>query len=234
MPIDISQPIIAIAINSILQILTNFQGLFDLAERFSINLIVILIVVRFIYFVKTKRKDYLFTYIIIAITVFFLCYLLESVKLQLGFALGLFAIFTIIRYRTSPIPITEMTYLFVVIGISVINALANHKVDYIPLIFTNLTIVLIIWLLENIFLKKHENRKTIIYEKIELIKPENYNLLIEDLKKRTGLNILKVEVGEINFLKDTALLNVYYIFPDNRINLADNKVEEKYNDTFDN
>jgi hypothetical protein len=127
-----------------------------------------------------------------------------------------------------------MTYLFVVIGISVINALANHKVDYIPLIFTNLTIVLIIWLLENIFLKKHENRKTIIYEKIELIKPENYNLLIEDLKKRTGLNILKVEVGEINFLKDTALLNVYYIFPDNRINLADNKVEEKYNDTFDN
>ena len=102
------------------------------------NLIIITIVVRYIYYPITKNKDYLFTYFLISLTVFLLCILLDSVKLQLGFALGLFAIFGIIRYRTDPIPIKEMTYLFLVIGISVVNALSNKKISHAELVFANL------------------------------------------------------------------------------------------------
>jgi hypothetical protein len=119
----------------------------------------------------------------ISVTVFLLCFLLENVKLQLGFALGLFAIFGIIRYRTNPIPIREMTYLFIVIGISVINALANKKVSYAELIFTNLTILFIVWLLEKVFFLKHLSVKNILYEKIELTYTERYEDMKEDSKK---------------------------------------------------
>ena len=104
------------------------------------NLFIITIIVRYIYYPITKNKDYLFTYFLISLTVFLLCILLDSVKLQLGFALGLFAIFGIIRYRTDPIAIGEMTYLFLVIGISVVNALSN-KISHAELIFANFLIV---------------------------------------------------------------------------------------------
>jgi len=182
----------------------------ELVLRFSFDLIVTLVIVRLIYFAKNKRKDYLFTYILIGLTVFLLCILLDSVDLQLGFALGLFAIFGIIRYRTNPIPIKEMTYLFIIIGISVINALSNENISYAELLFTNFAIIAASWMLERVFLLEHEATKTIIYEKIDLIKPENYNLLINDLEKRTGLKINRVDVGEINFLRDTAIVKIYY------------------------
>ncbi|RLD78244.1 MAG: DUF4956 domain-containing protein [Bacteroidetes bacterium] len=182
----------------------------ELVLRFSFDLIVTLVIVRLIYFAKNKRKDYLFTYILIGLTVFLLCILLDSVNLQLGFALGLFAIFGIIRYRTNPIPIKEMTYLFIIIGISVINALSNENISYAELLFTNFAIIAATWMLERVFLLEHEATKTIIYEKIDLIKPEKYNLLVNDLEKRTGLKINRVDVGEINFLRDTAIVKIYY------------------------
>ncbi len=182
----------------------------ELVLRFSFDLIVTLVIVRLIYFAKNKRKDYLFTYILIGLTVFLLCILLDSVNLQLGFALGLFAIFGIIRYRTNPIPIKEMTYLFIIIGISVINALSNENISYAELLFTNFVIIAASWMLERVFLLEHEATKTIIYEKIDLIKPEKYNLLVNDLEKRTGLKINRVDVGEINFLRDTAIVKIYY------------------------
>ena len=181
-----------------------------LVTRFALNILVCLIIVRVLYYNATKRKDYLFTYILISTTVFLLCYLLESVKLQLGFALGLFAVFGIIRYRTTTIPIKEMTYLFIIIGLSVINALSNKKVSYAELLFTNLMIVFIVWGLERIWLLKNETSKTIVFEKIGLIKPENYQLLLEDLKERTGLQINRAEIGKINFLRDTAEVKIYY------------------------
>ncbi|MBN1252448.1 MAG: DUF4956 domain-containing protein [Bacteroidales bacterium] len=190
--------------------LINSANFLELIIRFSFDLIVTLIIVRYIYFAKNKRKDYLFTYILIGITVFLLCILLDNVDLQLGFALGLFAIFGIIRYRTNTIPIKEMTYLFLIIGISVINALSNENISYIELIFTNLAIITSVFLLEKVFLLKHEASKTIIYEKIELIKPQNKSLLLEDLEKRTGLKINRIEIGEINFLRDTAIIQIYY------------------------
>src|SRR6056297_1606436 len=113
----------------------------ELLLRFTLNMVAIVIIIRYLYYTSTRRKDYLFTYILISITVFLLCFLLENVKLQLGFALGLFAIFGIIRYRTTTIPIREMTYLFVVIALSVINALANRQISYAELLFSNFIVV---------------------------------------------------------------------------------------------
>lgn len=183
---------------------------FELLVRFAFNFLVIFVAVRWLYYPGAKRKDYLFTYILISVVVFLLCFLLENVKLQLGFALGLFAIFGIIRYRTAAIPIKEMTYLFLVIGISVINALANKKVSYAELIFTNFILLVVAFLLEHVFLLKHESTKTILYEKIDLIKKNRREELIQDLEERTGLKINRIEIGRINFLRDTVRIKVYY------------------------
>lgn len=189
----------------------NSAGFLELVIRFSMNLGVIFLLVRWLYYSVSKRKDYLFTYILISCIVFLLCFLLESVKLQIGFALGLFAIFGIIRYRTHSIPPKEMTYLFLIIGVSVINALANKKTSIAEVLFTDLVIVLVTYGLEKVWLLKSVAAKRITYEKIDLIRPENYNLLIADLTARTGLtNIQKVEIGEINFLKDTCKIVVYF------------------------
>jgi hypothetical protein len=188
----------------------DVEDFIELISRFGLNLIVCLVIVRVLYYNATKRKDYLFTYILISTTVFLLCFLLESVKLELGFALGLFAVFGIIRYRTTTIPIKEMTYLFIIIGLSVINALSNKKVSYAELLFTNMAIIAIVWGLERLWLLKNETSKKIVFEKIDLIKPENYSLLMKDLEDRTGLIINRVEVGKINFLRDTAEVKIYY------------------------
>ena len=115
----------------------------ELLVRSAFNFLIVGYIVRYLYYPVTKNKDYLFTYLLISVTVFFLCFLLENVKLELGFALGLFAIFGIIRYRTDAIPIKEMTYLFIVIGISVMNALVNKKISHAEVIFTNVMFIAI-------------------------------------------------------------------------------------------
>ena len=180
------------------------------------NLFIILIIVRYIYYPVTRNKDYMFTYLLISLTVFLLCFLLDNVKIELAFALGLFAIFGIIRYRTDPIPIKEMTYLFIVIGISVVNALANKKISYAELVFANLLIVFVTFGMERLWLLRHETRKNIIYEKIELIKPENKEELLADLKERTGLNIVRYEIRRIDFLKDIANIRIFYYEDDSK------------------
>ncbi len=174
------------------------------------NLLVVLIIVRGLYYPLTRNKDYLFTYLLISLTVFVLCVLLDDVKLSFGFALGLFAIFGIIRYRTDAIPIKEMTYLFVVIGVSVVNALANKKISYLELLFANSIIVFVTYGMEKLWLLKHESKKNIVYEKIELIVPEKENELLEDLKLRTGLSISRFEITKIDFLRDVANICIYY------------------------
>lgn len=195
----------------------------ELLIRFTFNLVVAVVIIRYIYYPISKRKDYLFTNILISTIIFLLCFLLDNVKLQIGFALGLFAIFGIIRYRTNPVPIKEMTYLFIVIGLSVINALSNKKVSYAELLFTNFAIIFVVFGLEKIWLLKHETVKTINYEKIDLIRPEKRAELIDDLQKRTGININRVEVGRIDFLRDTARIKIYYYDADNDINYADDE-----------
>jgi len=189
----------------------DLPGFIEFVLRFFLNFTVIMILVRWLYYSATKRKDYLFTYILISSVVFLLCFLLESVKLQIGFALGMFAIFGIIRYRTDALPIKEMTYLFLIIGVSVINALTNTETSLVDLLFTNFVIVFITYGLEKIWLIKHESSKLIIYEKINLIKEENYEQLLKDLQERTGIKkINRVEVGKINFLRDICELTIYY------------------------
>ncbi len=186
------------------------KDFFELLIKALFNFLVIGYIVRYLYYPATKNKDYLFTYLLISLTVFLLCFLLENVKLQLGFALGLFAVFGIIRYRTDPIPIKEMTYLFLVIGISVMNALANKKISHTELIFANFSLIALSYVLEKIWLLKHESSKMIFYEKIELIKPNRMSDLIADLKDRTGLNITRVVIRKIDFLRDTAQLKIFF------------------------
>jgi len=186
------------------------EDFWKLITKGIFNLLIILIIVRYIYYPVTRNKDYLFTYLLISLTVFLLCVLLDSVKLQLGFALGLFAIFGIIRYRTDPIPIKEMTYLFLVIGISVVNALANKKISHAELVFANLLLVFVTFGMERIWLLRHESRRNIIYEKIELILPERREELMADLKLRTGIDIIRFEIRRIDFLKDTANIRIFY------------------------
>ncbi|MEE2931050.1 MAG: DUF4956 domain-containing protein [Bacteroidota bacterium] len=196
--------------------LFDMEDFWKLLIKGAFNLFVVTMIVRYIYYPITRNKDYLFTYLLISLTVFLLCFLLDNVKLQLGFALGLFAIFGIIRYRTDPIPIKEMTYLFLVIGISVVNALANKKISHAELIFANFLILGVTYGLERIWLLKHETRKNVVYEKIELIKPENRKELIEDLKLRTGINIIRVEIGRIDFLRDVATVRIFYYDEENK------------------
>jgi hypothetical protein len=129
--------------------------------------------------------------------------------MEVGMGLGLFAIFGIIRYRTGSMRIREMTYLFLVIGLSVINALSN-KLSYVEVGFINGVVWLMVYLMENLWLQSHEIDKLVIYEKIENIKPNNYHLLIEDLEKRTGLKINRVEIGKIDFLKDVAEVKIFF------------------------
>lgn len=183
---------------------------FKMAIRFVINMVFLTIIIRYLYYNIARRKDYLFTYYMISIIVFFLCFTLKKYELDIGMALGLFAIFGIIRYRTDPVGIKEMTYLFIVIGVSVINSLANKKMSFAEIILANLTITVSIAVIERMWHLKHQVTKKIVYENIENIKPENYALLVQDLKERTGLEVNKVTVGDINFLRDTAVLTIFY------------------------
>lgn len=148
--------------------------------------------------------------------------------LQIGFALGLFAIFGIIRYRTLTIPIKEMTYLFLIIGISVINALANTTISVLELIFSNLVIILITYGLEKRWLMKHESSKRIIYDKINLIGPEHHGELIDDLQFRSGISkISRVEIGEIDLLRDICHLEIFFETSDRLDNLPNQVVHKK-------
>ena len=204
--------------------LINYTGALELLLRFVFNFIATTVIIRYLYYPTTRRKDYLFTFIMLSTTIFLLIFMLESVKMKIGFALGLFAIFGIIRYRTNPIPIKEMTYIFVVIGLSVMNAMSSKKISYAEVVLVNSIVIAVIFTLEKIWLLKHESKKTIVYEKIDLIKPENHNLLKADLEERTGIKITRIEVGKIDFLKDTARLKIYYFQSENMVNLADDEV----------
>src|SRR5512140_979224 len=210
----------------------NLPGFLELVMRFALNMAVILILVRWLYYSSTKRKDYLFTYILISSLIFLLCFLLASVKLQIGFALGLFAIFGIIRYRTSSIPIKEMTYLFLIIGVSIINALADTKTSVAEVLFTNFVIIVITFCMEKIWLQKHELSSIILYEKIDLIRPEKRHELMKDLQLRTGITkINRIEIGKIDCLRDTCTLQIYYNVSGNKVNTM--APDDNHNDDDD-
>jgi len=196
--------------NEFLNIPLFDDDFYKMVFRFVLNLTFLTAIVRWLYYSATRRKDYLFTFYMIGIIVFFLCFTLKKYELDIGMALGLFAIFGIIRYRTNPVPIKEMTYLFVVIGVSVINSLANQKMSYAEIIGANLAVVLTLYIIERLIQVKGILTKKTEYEKIENIKPENYALLKADLETRTGLEIHEIEVGDIDFLKDSSTIFIKY------------------------
>ncbi|MBU2018911.1 MAG: DUF4956 domain-containing protein [Bacteroidetes bacterium] len=183
---------------------------YKMSFRFLVNIGFLTLIIRWLYFGSTKRKDYLFTYYMIGIIVFFLCFTLKKYELDIGMALGLFAIFGIIRYRTNAIPIKEMTYLFVVIGVSVMNSLANQKMSYAEILFSNFFIVLALYTIERLWFVRNVTSKSIQYEKIENIKPKNEALLRADLEDRIGVRIEEITIGDVDFLKDSAEITITY------------------------
>ena len=198
-------------------VMADWGGLAELLIRFVLNTLVIGIIVRGFYYPKSKRRDYFFTFLLIAISVFLLIFLMGGVKLKIGFALGLFAIFGIIRYRTESVPIREMTYLFLIIAVSAINGLAT-SISYVEMLATNLLFIGSIWACESNHWVKHVASKLVMYDNISLITPDKEPELIADLKKRTGLDVQRVEVGAIDFSKDTAMVKIYYEPLTNEVN----------------
>lgn len=211
----------ALASGTAADIAFNAAGVENLLLGFFINLFFVGIVVRCFYYPKCKRSEFFFTFILIAISIFLLIYLLGGVKLKTGFALGLFAIFSIIRYRTEQVAIREMTYLFIIIAMSAINGLVMEELSYSEMLMANILFIFSIWFCESNLLIKHLSYKVIKYDNISLITPDKEQEMIEDLKKRTGLNIVKVEVGGIDFLKDAAIVKMYYRPTDDSINTVD-------------
>lgn len=180
-----------------------------LAVRFLFNLVATMFMV-FLYSRVSRKKEYYFSYFAISIAVFLLVFLLENVKIELGFALGLFAIFGIIRYRTDTIPPKEMTYLFVIIAVSVINGLSKDYFGYVELALVNLLLVGALWALEKLLLLKREDSMNVIYENIENIHKNKEKELLEDLEKRTGIKIKRYRINRIDFLRDVARITIFF------------------------
>jgi len=206
----------------------HLEDFLGLIIRLSVHMLFVVLLVRGIYYPIAKRKDFLFTYLLFSLTIFLMCFMLESVKLQMGFALGLFAVFGIIRYRTDAIPIKEMTYLFVVIGMSVMNALINKKISLVELSFANLVIIGATYGLEKVWLLRHEAQKIIVYENIDLIKVGREKEMIADIELRTGIKVNRFEIGKIDFLRDTALIKIYF-FEDEQGNQTDDSFSGNIN-----
>lgn len=189
--------------------LWNAEEMWHMLLRFSFHMLVCFIMIHFCYYRKNRNREYYKSLIFFSAGMFLLIFLLESIRLQIGLTLGLLAIFGVIRYRTETVPIKEMTYLFMVIAISVINGL-SLSISYAVLGATNLLILLIIAFFEFQKFLSSTSSKLILYDRIELITPEKHDELMADLKQRTGLDIKKIEIGHVDFLRDAAFIKVYY------------------------
>ena len=205
--------------------MTTAQKIGELGIRFAINLLVCWLLVHFFYYKKSKRRDYYFTFIVFSSAMLTLLYIMGNVEVGVGLTLGLFAIFGVIRYRTETVPIREMTYLFIIIALAAVNGLAPlyHVVDLASaphyvlgwgnvgvMALVNGLMLLLVWVLESESLVKHVTTKLVQYDRIELIVPEKRDELIADLEKRLGVKVENVEIGHVDFLKDSAMIKVYY------------------------
>ncbi len=186
----------------------------DFGIRAAIDFIAVVILVSLIYYPKHKNKDFIFTFVLFNVINFMICYLLGSAKIKIGFAFGLFAIFSIIRYRTIVVSIKDMGYFFVCVALGMLNSLASVQDNFKTLIICNVVILLLTFILERLDFIKNENAKEIVYDKITLIKPEFRTELLADLNERTGLKIHRVDVVSIDYLKDVALLKAYFYAKD--------------------
>jgi hypothetical protein len=182
----------------------------SLLALFALNLVSSLVVVRFIYHMAAKRRDFVFTFMLVSTAVFLLCRLLAGVEIDLAFALGLFAIFGIIRYRTNAIPIREMTYLFIVIALAVINALAPLAASWMEIVVANVLIWVLSFVLERLWFVEHLATKMVVYDRIDLLHEGKRSELVADLERRTGVTIVQLEIGKVDLLRDTANIKIHF------------------------
>ena len=208
-------------------VMTTGQSLTELAIRFGVNLLVCWILVHFFYYRKSRRRDYYFTFMVFSSAMLMLLYIMGSVEVGVGLTLGLFAIFGVIRYRTETVPIREMTYLFVIIAMAAVNGLApvyrlvgatslhpHYALEWGSvgiLLLANALVVVLIWVLESEWLSRRSATKLVLYDRIDLIVPEKREELIADLQKRLGVQVTDVEIGHVDFLKDSAFIKVSFI-----------------------
>ena len=193
----------------------HMDDFYSLLIRLVINFVMVGIIARFFYYPKSKRRDYLFIFIIMAMSIFLLVSLMEGSKMKTGAALGLFAIFGIIRYRTEAVPIREMTYLFMLVSTSVVNAMVvkMHWENILSLTLANLFFIFLAWMFESSKIISDSCSKYIKYDNVNIVAPEKRKEVIADLEKRTGLKILSIEVGTIDYLKDSVLIRIFYDEP---------------------
>ena len=211
---------ISYLMHSIADCLGVSENIITMPLMFLFNLLVTWILVYCIYYRYSHRRDYYVSYMLFSSGMFVLLWLMQILDIQTGFVLGLFAIFGMIRYRTETVPIREMNYLFLIIAISVINSL-SLKADGLAwylLLFANIAILALAWGFETWQNKKRISSKIVLYEKIENVKPENREALITDLEARTGLKVLDIEIGHIDFLRDVAYIKVTYPLEEGKIN----------------
>ena len=181
-----------------------------MVAEFGLNLAIVWLIVRGIYYPQQRNKQYVFTFLAFNTVIFFVMGLLNTANISLGVGFGLFAIFSILRYRTETIPIREMTYLFVLTALSVVNSIMLNSGAYVDFAVVNLAVAGVLFALEQEWGFRYETRKRITYEHSDLIRPENWNLLLANLRERTGLPIQRVEIGRINFVRNTVELTIYY------------------------
>ena len=189
-----------------------------------IDLVVTCVIVLGIYFPSQKDKAYVLTFFTLNLSIFLIATLFSQLELSLGLSFGLFAIFSILRYRSDPLPVREMTYLFILMALPVIDVVLIAESMIAETIVSNIVVLAVFFVIERALGFRYETRKTVTYEKIELIKPENYDALLTDLRERTGLEISRCEVGKIDFLHDIAEIKIYYQ-NDNNLSHTQNKKE---------
>jgi hypothetical protein len=177
---------------------------------FLLNFSVALLIIRGIYYPVRRNREYVLTFFALNTSVFLISSLLGGIDLSVGFGFSLFAIFSVLRYRTDPIPVREMTYLFTLMALPVVDAVLLSQSSYLALLIANGTTVLVLYIVEKGWGSPYEEKKPITYEKIDLIRPENHDRLLADLRERTGLPVTRCEIERINFLRDVAELQVYY------------------------
>ena len=175
-----------------------------------LNLFVAVVIVRFIYYPRTREKEYVFTFLLFNTIIYFVIALLRTAELGVGIGFGLFAIFSVLRYRTDPIPIREMTYLFIIIALPVVNSAGSSQGAFWKLAVANVMVVAVMYALERAWGFDFETSSRITYDHIELILPTRREELLADLRERTGLPVSRVEIGRLDFLRDTAQIKAYY------------------------
>lgn len=191
--------------------LNEFFDLDDFVKlmlRLIMNIGIAWIVIKGIHYRLYRNRDMAFTYLLFNVITFSLCFLLRKVPIELGFALGLFAVFGILRYRTEPIRTRDLTYLFIVIGLAILNAVANKKVSFVELMTIDIVIVSLTWIMTYSTSSKREETHEVVYDNLELLKPGNKEALFTDLTERTGMEVIRVDVGKFNLLRDTARLTI--------------------------